>query len=113
MDICHAKELLTVLADGINPLTGEVLPSSDSCNQVEVVRALHAILKYLDSQNQKTEIQQPKNAGKPWSKKKKNILINEYNAGFKINEIAKKHKRSNGAIEAKLVQMGLIDKSIL
>ena len=44
MDICHAKELLTVLADGINPLTGEVLPSSDSCNQVEVVRALHAVL---------------------------------------------------------------------
>lgn len=38
MDIIRAKELLTMLADGVNPLTGEVLSDEDSCNQVEIVR---------------------------------------------------------------------------
>ena len=30
MDIIRAKELLTMLADGVNPLTGEVLSDEDS-----------------------------------------------------------------------------------
>lgn len=49
MDIERAKELLSTLADGVNPLTGEVLSDSDSCNQVEVVRALHTVLHELES----------------------------------------------------------------
>ena len=29
MDIQRAKELLTLLADGVNPVTGEILPEDD------------------------------------------------------------------------------------
>ena len=50
MDIQRAKELLAVLSGGVNPLTGEVLPEDDSCNQVEIVRALNTVLRYLDNQ---------------------------------------------------------------
>ena len=32
MDVQRAKELLMVLADGIDPLTGEVLPDDHVCN---------------------------------------------------------------------------------
>lgn len=39
MDILRAKEIIEGLADGVNPLTGEVLSPEDSCNQAEVVRA--------------------------------------------------------------------------
>ena len=55
MDLQRAKELLAVLADGINPLTGEVLPDSDSCNQADIVRALHAVLMNLDSCSKKED----------------------------------------------------------
>lgn len=48
MDIERAKELLSTLADGIDPMTGEVLGKYDSCNQVEIVRALHTVLHELD-----------------------------------------------------------------
>lgn len=41
MDVHRAKELLTVLADGVDPLTGEVLPDNHVCNKGEIVRALH------------------------------------------------------------------------
>ena len=44
MDIQRAKELLTALADGLDPLTGEVLPSDHVCNKGDIVRALHCVL---------------------------------------------------------------------
>ena len=40
MDIERAKELLKSLAEGIDPLTGEVLPKDHVCNQSEMIRAL-------------------------------------------------------------------------
>ena len=82
MDILRAKEILTILADGVNPLTGEVLPNSDSCNQVEVVRALHAVLNALNNQKEKTKKAQWENAGKPWSAEEKEQLIQEYHTGL-------------------------------
>ena len=36
MDIQRAKELLTALADGLDPLTGEVLPSDHVCNKGDI-----------------------------------------------------------------------------
>lgn len=39
MDIQRAKELLTALADGLDPLTGEVLPSDHVCNKGDIVRS--------------------------------------------------------------------------
>ena len=32
MDIEYAKKVLSVLADGVNPITGEILPATDSSN---------------------------------------------------------------------------------
>ena len=55
MDIERAKELLAVLADGVNPITGELLSDDDSCNQVEIVRALHtAVYTMENALNKKT-----------------------------------------------------------
>ena len=48
MDIVRAIEMLSILADGVNPITGEILPDSDSCNQVEVVRTAAIKLKLFE-----------------------------------------------------------------
>ena len=53
MDIIRAKELLETLADGVNPITGEILSGCDSCNQVEIVRALNTVLRYLEEKTSK------------------------------------------------------------
>lgn len=66
MDIVRAIEVLSILADGINPITGEMLPDSDSCNQVEVVRALHKVLSYLNNAEISPTKNKPENAGKTW-----------------------------------------------
>ena len=75
MEINRAKELLTILADGINPITGELLPDEDSCNQVEIVRALHSVIMELDNKNKtptKNTEKIPVNHGQ---RKKKNSLL--------------------------------------
>ena len=48
MDIERAKELLSALADGVDPLTGEVLDRDNVCNRPEIIRALHTVLYELD-----------------------------------------------------------------
>ncbi len=44
MEINRAKEIVSALAEGIDPTTGEILPEDSVCNKGEVVRALYAIL---------------------------------------------------------------------
>ena len=41
MDIERAKELLSALADGVDPLTGEAPDRDNVCNRPEIIRALH------------------------------------------------------------------------
>lgn len=53
MDVQRAKELLTVLADGVDPLTGEVLPDDHVCNKGEIVRALHCAVEELSRRRKK------------------------------------------------------------
>lgn len=108
MDIERAKELLTVLADGINPVTGEVLSDNDSCNQVEIVRALHTAILTMENAAAKRTRPQPENAGKPWTEEEESQLISEYRSGIKGSEIAKLHNRSKGAIAARLAHLGEI-----
>lgn len=108
MDIQRAKEILSILADGINPTTGEVLPDYDSCNQVDVVRALHSILIELEKQTDKKSSKQPENAGKPWTRDEDERLVIEYSSGATTIELAKMHKRTKGSISSRLVKLGEI-----
>lgn len=109
MDIERAKEILEVLSDGVDPTTGEVLPACDSCNKVDVVRALHAVLKYLDQTPEKPKRPQPENAGKPWSKDDEEILCRMFDTGCTPKEISNHFQRSKGAIAARLVRLGKIN----
>lgn len=108
MDIMRAKELLSALADGIDPFTGELFPRDHVCNHPDIIRALHQIL--ASTQEIKKSPSAP-NAGKPWMQAEQDKLVDEFHAGMKISAIAKEHGRSRGAIESKLSHLGLIEES--
>lgn len=108
MDIIRAKEILRMLADGVNPMTGEILPPEDSCNQADVIRALHTIIDAIPSSKLKP---QPQNAGKPWTELEENKLLDEFDSGMTVSAIAKEHGRSKGAIESRLVARGKMDST--
>ena len=107
MDITRAKKILQTLADGVNPMTGEVLPAQDSCNQPDVIRALHAVLA-TDVKKAKS---QPANAGARWDDAEIEMLIAQFDSGMSTSEIAKLHGRTKGAIESKLVERGKLERT--
>ena len=45
MDIIKAKEIVEMLADGVDPITGEVLPPDSHYNNPEIIRALFTVLR--------------------------------------------------------------------
>ena len=110
MDITYAKELLEMLADGVDPKTGEVLSGNDSCNQPDVIRALHLAVTILEKAEkaEKRERNLPENAGKPWTQEADDKLIEMFNQGFPNRDICNEFKRTEGAIASRLVRLGKI-----
>ena len=109
MDIERAKEILTILADGVNPVTGEVLPNNDSANQVEVVRALNAVINLLDKTKEKSaKKESPENAGKPWTEEDDILLCRMFDENYNRVDIVNHFKRTQGAIASRLVRLGKI-----
>ena len=115
MDITYAKELLEMLADGVDPNTGEVLSGNDSCNQPDVIRALHLAVTILEKAEkaEKRERNLPENAGKPWSTEADEELKTRYLSGEKISSLSKYFQRTRGSIESRLAKLGLIDTARL
>lgn len=110
MDLQRAKELLEILADGVDPLTGEVLPEESVCNKAEIVRAFHCILNTLQEKAVETKMKktQPENAGKPWTDEDDAQLCRMFDAGSTKKELCAYFKRSRGGIAARLVRVGKI-----
>lgn len=107
MDIIRAKEVISALAEGIDPTTGEVLPDNSVCNKGEVVRALYAILDSLDKK--KAAKRAPENAGKPWSTEDETTLVSLYRSGASTRDICNTFKRTPTGIAARLVRLGIIE----
>ena len=105
MDTQRAKELLEVLADGIDPLTGEVLPADHVCNKGEVVRALHCAVEEL---SRKRRNLLPENNGKPWTEELDSELCRLFDKGMKKQELCAHFKRSSGSILSRLGKLGKV-----
>ena len=108
MDIIRAKEIVHVLADGVDPTTGEVLPADSVYNSPEVIRALFTLLEYVNKDVVKDPL---RNAGKPWTDAEDEKLRDEFLSKLKITDIATEHGRSCGAIESRLDHLGLKKKT--
>ena len=80
MDMQRAKELLTILADGTDPLTGEVLPDDHVCNKGEIVRALNCAVEALSRKRKKPL---PENTGKPWTEELDQELCRLFDEGMR------------------------------
>lgn len=104
MELKQAKALLTELADGVDPLTGECLPADSVCNRPEIIRALHCVLQYV-SDRPKRSAPLP-NAGKPWTEADEAALMQMFDAGRSVEEMQARFQRTNGAIVRRLERLG-------
>lgn len=124
MDIQLAKEIMSALANGINPITGKPFPDDSPYNHPLIIRALYTILlssnvNHPQSQNKKTSKQpddnlknsKPRNAGRPWTAEMKLQLKSSYKKEITIEQLAEIFERTEGAIRSELEHQGLITRN--
>ena len=97
-----------MLADGVNPLTGELLSDNDTCNQPDIIRALHVAGAQLEKAEKRASKPLPENSGKPWTEADDKTLFRMYEQGVSRKEICEYFKRSSGGIASRLVRLGAI-----
>lgn len=111
MDKTRATEILTALAEGIDPFTGEVFPEDSPYNNIDTVRALYFAVNALNNIKQKKQpIEGMENKGKPWDEQEDEALKSAFLDGLDIESLAIEHKRTKGAIESRLKKHRFIDQ---
>ncbi len=110
MDKARTREILQSLADGIDPYSGEIFPPNSPYQHPDTVRALYAVLPLLEETAKPRNPTLPAQAGKAWSSEEDAHLMEAFDAGTSIAELAKSHARTRGAITARLVKLGKLEQ---
>jgi len=116
MDASEALTILQILADGVDPQTGEVFPDDSTFQHPQTIRALFVAIRALEESEQrrkrderrKIEKHLPENAGKPWERTEDEEVCRDFDAGMTVKQISEKHKRTEGAIQSRLERLGKI-----
>lgn len=116
MNTRDALSLLEALLDGVNPVTGEILPIDHVCNEPDILRALHKAVTALRHMENSPEQREPfvnrngkLNAGRPWTQEDLRQLRQLYEDGTSIDEICRLLQRRKRGVENYLLYLGLTD----
>ncbi len=115
MDIPESIEILEYMADGLDPITKEPLAEGHALNRPDVIRALMNAIEVLKKEEKRIKRQKdlPGRVGKSWSDSEDKSLIAEFDCGRSIDDLARRHKRTRGAIKARLIRLGKIKPDYL
>ena len=102
MDISQAREIIEALANGIDPITGEVFERSHYFNEPDIIRALHVAKEQLIKVEKMSPHKYPENAGKPWTTEDDEKLKALCAEGKTLKEISAYFKRTRGAIQSRI-----------
>ncbi len=113
MTPAEAKQIIEVLAGGIDPATGEVLPDDSPLSSPHVIRALFLAAKALEVMATKPAraAAAPGNAGKAWTEDEDQRLLAAFDAGTPVAELVRAHERTTGAINSRLIRLGRLQVS--
>jgi hypothetical protein len=106
MDETKALGIVSALANGVNPITGEVFPTDSVYQAPDIVRALYVAVRALDGGTRARGRDKAPNAGKPWSEEEDRRLLAEFDRGRPVAELAQAHARTSGSIHARLEMHG-------
>ena len=113
MNLVESIRIVELLANGVNPQTGEVFPVDSPYQNVQSIRALFAALRALERQRATKKRKQslPLNAGNPWTSDEEQRLVDKFDAGTPIEDLARLHGRTPVAISSRLEKLGRIESS--
>ena len=121
MNYERAIEILEMLLNGIDPVTGEILPEKGTHAEPEVIRALYKGIQALsrEAKQEKTEdissepgtTQRKVNANRPWTKEDDQQLMEFFRNQAPIEEICAVLQRRPIGINNRLVFLGLVERT--
>ncbi len=115
-------EVLSALASGAHPITGEIFEEDSPYNHPKVIRALFGSIELIESRSgrgKKTLEEINREEGRPlrtqrrWSEEEDRQLIDLLEQGVLTGEIATRFERSRGAIHSRLQRQGLLEREEL
>jgi hypothetical protein len=119
MELSEARIIVKTLAQGVDPMTGEVFAPDSPYNHPRVIRALFTVHSHAhvpkskmspdERRQQNVELGRPRNAGLPWSHEDRELVASRFRDGTTMEELAGALERSRTAIYAELVRQGLVD----
>ena len=125
MDDQHVLRVLTALANGMDPNTGEIYPPESPYQSPDVIRALFAATRAMEDRKPQATApaQSPRqganavrhaagaNVGKNWSANEDQQLLAGFDAGKSLSELAQIHGRTQGGVRARLAKHGRLEPS--
>ena len=111
----QALKILSALANGVHPATGERFGADSPYQHPDTVRALYESIHVLQAPQTASPARDQKagsgasNRGNPWTPDEEERLASAFDAGKGVDEIVRSHNRSRAAIEARLVKLGRLD----
>lgn len=110
MDDNKALNIVSALANGVNPQTGEMFEVDSPYQAAEVIRALYVAVRALELSNRSklrgNRARLPANAGKPWAEQEDRDLLEKFDAGLSVAQLAQAHDRTLAGIQARLERHG-------
>jgi hypothetical protein len=109
MDDFKALSIVSALANGVNPQTGEVFDVESPYQSADLIRALYIAVRALETTRTKlrpSRTRLPSNAGKPWTENEDLELLEKFDEGLSVAELARAHDRTPAGIQARLERHG-------
>ena len=112
MELQQARAVLETLAQGIHPVTGELMDAYGPYNEPTVIRALFTVAQALNGGERKAPKDPAErrpaapNQGKPWAAEDDAKLDAAFAAGADLKPLAQELGRTTFALEARLVKLG-------
>jgi hypothetical protein len=119
--------ILNALANGIHPATGEKFGADSPYQHPDTVRALFEAMRAVEGAGEAAPASSASTSAAPaaerrpampesgsgsrWTSEEEQRLVNSFDAGRTVDELARAHSRSRAAIEARLVRLGKMDAS--
>lgn len=112
MELQQARAIVETLAQGIHPVTGELMGADGPYNEPTVIRALFTVARALEGGERKAPRDSAErraatpNQGKPWAPEDDAKLDAAFAAGADLKPLAQELGRTTFALEARLVKLG-------
>ena len=123
MEIRKAQRIVEILAQGVDPTTGEAFGPDSPYNQPQIIRALFTVHNFVgrarkppmsadERRRENVALGRPRNYGLPWTDDTRTQVATAFEDGTAIAELAATLERTQGAIQAELIRQGLVSPDL-